>query len=320
MVNLRILVENVTAVIAAGYTVIRVYTDTAEDGTFTTLSGTETLVAGTESYTYTDNTGTSSTWYKTAYYGAGPGEGSKSSARRGETSSAYATIAELRAHFQKTVETDDWELAQLLDGAARMINRTCNRPDGFVAEPNATAKYYMGSGLPYQWIDECVSVSSVAVKDSPSDDEDDYTSWTVGTVGSTTSADVFPASGSPEQPDYRSTPYTLLVIGANGDYSTFTSGSYTHRGGFRPMSTVARGVPTVQVTARWGYASSPPDDIRIANLMQAARWHKRLQSAMADSLASTDFGTLLYRQRLDPDIEQILIHGRYVRPPIGRRA
>nr|NIP86512.1 hypothetical protein [Planctomycetales bacterium] len=181
-----------------------------------------------------------------------------------------------------------------------------------------TARYYVGSGGPFQWIDECAAVSAVAVKDAASDDEDSYTSWTVGTVGSTTSADVFPASGDPRYPDYNSTPYTFLIVGANGDYSTFTSGEYTSRGGFRPTSTVSRGVQTVQVTAQWGYSETIPADIKLANLMWAARLYKRAQSAMADTLASPDFGTLLYQQSLDPDIKQLLLAGRYVKPATGR--
>ena len=88
MNQLFVTVEDIGVVLAESYTVIRVYTDTAEGGDFTTLDGTITLVAGQESYEYTDLDGTSSTWYKTAYYGAVPGEGDKSTARRGETAAA----------------------------------------------------------------------------------------------------------------------------------------------------------------------------------------------------------------------------------------
>jgi len=183
----------------------------------------------------------------------------------------------------------------------------------------ANARYYVGSGKSFQWIDECVSVTAVAVKDSASDDEDSYVAWTVGTVGTTTEADVFPATGDPAMPDYMATPHTLLVVGANGDYSTFTGGGFTSRGGFRPLTTVSRGLPTVEVSGRWGYATTVPDDIKEACLMQAARWYKRFQSAMSDTLASAELGTLLYRQSLDPDIRRLLVDGRYVKPTVGRR-
>ncbi|UCC74285.1 MAG: hypothetical protein JSV86_06940, partial [Gemmatimonadota bacterium] len=126
-------------------------------------------------------------------------------------------------------------------------------------------------------------------------------------------------TGDPESPDFNSLPYTGIMIDPDGTYSYFTSGSYTGRGGFRPTSTVTRGTPTVRVKAKWGYASSVPYDVKEAALMQSARWFKRLQSSMADTLASGELGTLLYRQALDPDIRRLLIDGRYVRPPMGRR-
>lgn len=319
MNRLFVVCEQITPILAAGYTVIRVYTDTAEDGNFTTLDGTITLVANQDSYEYTDLDGSSATWYKTAYYGAATGEGTKSDARRGETRRAYATVLEFRAEVDKARDTDDLSIARLLDAAGAAIDRYCNRPDGFMAEPNASARYYPSSGKGYQWIDECVGVSAVAVKDSASDDEDDYTSWTVGTVGSTTSADVFPASGNPRNPDYQSLPYNLLIIGPNGDYSIFTGGAYSYRRGFRPIGTAhSRGLPTVEVTARWGFASAVPQNISTACLMQAARWYKRLQSSMADVLASGELGQLMFLQKLDPDVAMILENGRYIKPPTGR--
>jgi hypothetical protein len=233
---------------------------------------------------------------------------------------SYATVAELKKDINLTDASGTWTatLQRCLDAATKAINRFCRRPDGFVADTTATARYYPGSGGPVQRIDECASVTAVAVKDSSSDDEDSYTSWTVGTVGSTTGADVFPATGDPEYPDFNSTPHTFLLVGANGSYSTFPSGRYTTRGGFEPEFVTTRGVPVVKVTARWGYAATVPDDIKEATIMQSARWYKRLQSAMADSVASADFGVLQYR-KLDPEIQHILVDGGYIRRSIGRR-
>jgi hypothetical protein len=282
MVRLFIVVEDVAAVLAESYTHIRVYTDTSATGAFATLDGTVALVAGQESYEYTDSDGTDATWYQTAYYGNTPGLGDRSAARKGETAAAYATVKELRYHIGKTVQTDDWELAQLLDAAARAINRFCNRPDGFVADPTATARTFSGSGQAVQRIDECYAVTTVAVKDSATDDT--YTAWGTG--------DWIAFSGDPEDPDFNSTPFTWLMIDPTGDETVFTSGLYTWRRGFRPSGRMRRrGTPTVQVTGRWGYADAPPADIKIANLMQAARWYKRLQSSMADAAASLELGS-----------------------------
>jgi hypothetical protein len=80
-----------------------------------------------------------------------------------------------------------------------------------------------------------------------------------------------------------------------------------------------RGIPTVQVTAKWGYSAVVPPTITKACEMQVVRWYKRFEGAMADALASAELGQLLYRQELDPDVKFILVGGRYVKPSVGRR-
>ena len=221
----------------------------------------------------------------------------------------YAVAADLRARINKTSVADDAILTAIIAAAERNINRACNRPDGFVALAIATARKYSGSGRTYQWIDECVAISKVEVKDSPTDAV--YATWGAG--------DYLAGSGDVKDPNYNSLPYVFLISDPTGDYSLFTSGGYSFMRGFPPEGEETRGVPTVQVTARWGYAATVPDDIREACLMQAARWYKRFEGAMADALASAELGQLLYRQSLDPDIRRILIDGRYTKPSIGRR-
>jgi len=320
MNRLFVTVEDITAVMAAGYTIIRVYTDTTSTGTFATLDGTITLVAGAESYDYTDLNGTSATWYKTAYYGAGPGEGTKSAAMLGESRLAYGTVIELRNLINLSAETDDWELAGLLEAAARSIDRYCNRPDGFMADDVVSYRYYTGTGTTVQRIDECVSISEVAVKDSPSDTT--YTAWDSPTTNLAGDGDWIAFSGDQQRPDFNGLPYTALMVDPNGDYSTFTSGVFASLRGF-PVYGVdtRRSVPTVRVSAYWGFYTTEtvPDDIREANVMLASRWYKRLQSSMADTMASPDLGTLMFRQSVDPDIAMILKEGRYIRPAVGRR-
>jgi len=222
---------------------------------------------------------------------------------------SYGTAADLRARIDKDATADDDVLDALIAAASRNIDRATNRLDGFIADITATARIYAGSGKPYQYIDECVSITTVAVKESATDD--DYTSWTT--------ADWIACSGDPEAPNFNDFPYDMVMVDPTGDESVFTSGRYTTRGGFRPLTDIHRGVPTVQITARWGYSVDVPDDIREAALMQAARWYKRNQSAMADVLASGELGQLMYRKALDPDIRRLLIDGRYMKPVVGRR-
>jgi hypothetical protein len=222
----------------------------------------------------------------------------------------YATPEELRAHINKSSTDDDVSvLTPLLSAAETTINRFCNRPDGFLADTVACARRYAGSGKPYQFIDENVSITLVEVKNAPTSDT--YDSWAT--------TDWIAAKGEPNYPNYNALPYDLLIVDPTGDEEIFYSGLYTTRGGFRPVTEISRGVPTVRITALWGFAVSTPDTIKEACIMQSARWYKRLEGAMADALASGELGSLLYRQSLDPDIKTILVKGRYVKPTTGRR-
>jgi hypothetical protein len=231
----------------------------------------------------------------------------------------YGNHAELKDLINKSINAQDASLDILLDAASRAIDGRCNHPDGFLSITTATARFYPGSGKPYQRIDECTAITAVAVKDSSTDDENAYTAWTVGVVGTTIGADVFPCSGDPKYPDYTSLPYTLLVIGTNGDFDHFPTGKFTTRGGFRPSSGIARSIPTVKITANWGYSITVPSQVKTATIAQASRWFKRFESAFADTVASAELGQLLYKQSLDPDIEAMLVAARLVRPAVGRR-
>lgn len=230
--------------------------------------------------------------------------------------SRYATVEEMKRRINKTDDADDYTLFALLEAAASAIDNLCNRPDGFVAGMVASAKYYPGNGKAYILIDECVAITEVAVKDSASDT--DYMVWTTPTAMMAGDGDWIPCTGEAKAPIFERLPYTMLLVDPNGDYSHFTSGRYRARAGFRPYGDYTRSVPTVRVTARWGYAATVPRPIKEACIMQSSRWHKRLEGSMASSLATGELGTLEIYRSLDPDIELLLIKGRFVRPSTGR--
>jgi len=218
----------------------------------------------------------------------------------------YATVAELKAQINKTKTDADTDMQVLLNAAARRIDRHCRREDGaFVADSVASARVYIGLGQAFVRVDEYISASLVAAKDSATDTT--YTDWET--------TDWLSARGDPRYPDFNHTPYTLLLTTGSGDYSVFTNGRLTTQRGFAPDldSASSRGLPTVQVTAKWGYAETVPDDINMATIMLAARWFKRLESAMADATSSMEFGLLMYTKTLDPVIAGILESGRYIR-------
>jgi hypothetical protein len=214
---------------------------------------------------------------------------------------AYATAGELRDRLGKVSPAKDDLLLEIISAAEKSINKFVNRPDGFEAATTATARTYAGSGKGYRLIDECVSITTVAVKESYTDTT--YTAWLA--------TDWIAFSGDPKSPDFQplifQRPYNAIMIDPSGSESGFYSGSV---GGYA--------FPTVQVTAKWGYCTSVPDDIREACLIQATRLYKRFESGMSDTLASNDFGVMIYRQSLDPEAKQLLVAGRYIKPVVGR--
>jgi hypothetical protein len=228
------------------------------------------------------------------------------------STAVYANRLELRARIEKDKDASDGVLDALLFAASRAIDGYTNRAqDGYVASAAGVARLYVGSGTPFQMIDECAAVESVAVKDSISDTS--YTAWA--------DSDWIAARGSPDFPQFHGTPYTLLVADINGDYAVFTSGWGASKTALWPDTGASQRdlklrQPTVQVTARWGYAATVPKAIREATIMQAARWYERLKVGMADSLATTELGDLRFTQDLDPDVQFILRLGRWVRPPM----
>jgi len=232
---------------------------------------------------------------------------------------AYATIAELKARINKTGSDADTVLSGLLDAATETIDGLLNRPDGLEAASVASARYYAGSGKPYQRIDECVEITEVAVKEAATTTT--YTVWTAPATNMAGDGDWFAYAGDPLAPEFnplvKLMPYTAVMIDPNGDESLFTSGKFTSRGGFRPSSGISRGAPTVRVTAKWGYSVAVPAKVREACILQAARWWKRGESAWADTVASGDFGQLQFRRALDPDLEAMLLQARLMRPAIG---
>lgn len=224
---------------------------------------------------------------------------------------AYATVDELKSEIDLLDTAGKWTvtLTRLLNAATRSIDRYCNRPDGFVADDTANARIYAGNGKPYLLIDECVEVTLVEVKDSATDT--DYNEWATG--------DWIAFSGDARAPDFNSLPYTALMVDPTGNESIFTSGAYTTKAGFRPTTDIHRGVPTVRITARWGFASTVPYDIQEACVMQASLWFKELQAAMSGTLAEGELGKLTYRKSLNPSIVHLLADGRYIKPTVGRR-
>lgn len=227
----------------------------------------------------------------------------------------YCTAAEIKYQIQAYIPNieNDTAIAAMITAASRAIDNFCNRPDGFVALPSATARVFPGTGGYAQMIDECVAITAVNTKTAPN--ETTYANvWTV--------ADWIPFSGDPLYPNYNTLPYDAIMTAGNGSYPLFMNGRYGGLRGFRPddyEGVSERNLPTVQVTAKWGYAVAVPEPIKQACIIEVSRWFKRAQSAWADTLANGDFGMMMYQKSLDPAVKMLLEYGRYVKPATGRR-
>jgi hypothetical protein len=283
MIRLDAVVEDIAEVMAAGYTVIRIYTDTSEDGEFTTLDGTETLVAGQTGYSYIDTDGFSTTWYKTAYYGTVPGESNKSDAQQGGTVDAYASAFDVRAELamgggQTTIGQEHEDtLWNMLIEASRLIDQHKRVEPGAYDADDSETRYFAGSGADRQWIDYMVSVTSVAVEET----DGVYTTWT-------------------EDTDFYTWPYNASAISEPIRALEVVDKSGTTK------SVFTLGAKRVKVVGVFGVSSAPPDPIKRACKIQAARWYKRAQQAWQDASMGGELGQLLYTQELDPDIKTLL--------------
>lgn len=235
---------------------------------------------------------------------------------------AYCTAAEVKLRIDKAYTDDDALITAIIAGAQQAIDEWTNHPDGFEALTVATARRFVGSGKSYQFIDECVEIETVEVKDSATDT--DYVEWSSG--------DYVECRGDPYYPTFDQVPYDLLIVDITGDEAHFTDGNVGSYGGGgewdgysfdslsrRTSKHVIPGQPTVRVTAKWGYSVTVPPMVRETCAMQSARWYKKFQGAAADALASTEFGQLMFVQTLDPDVKAMLWTARLVKPSTGRR-
>lgn len=198
----------------------------------------------------------------------------------------YASVDDLKATSNIAEKNMDGRIQQALDAAAAVIDRFCGRPDGFVAPQIAVAREFGGNDCDYLYFDsECVAVSQVEIRAGAGG------TWTI------LAASAWQAfAGDYMRPGFR-TPYDGVLLTSTVQ-NVFTS--------YR--------VPTVRITARWGYADTCPPPVAEATIAQATRWFKRGQSAYADATAGENTGgVLLYRKALDPDIQMMLVNAKLKR-------
>lgn len=284
MIRLSVSVADIDAIIAAQYTVIRVYTDSSETGNFTTLDGTVTLVAEQTGYTYIDTDGDTATWYKVAYYGAVPGEATKSAAFQGGVVEPYCTPLDVRKDLASATdqaaigeEYDDLLWAMCI-AASELIDTEKRVEYGAYRAPTTDqVRYYSGSGDGKQDIDYLTSLTTLEVEET----NDVWTEWTVNT-----DFFLFPYNAA-----LKRLPYWRLEVNTKGQ------GTKAY---FRA------GQRTIKVTGTFGVSDAPPPQLVRAAIIQVSRWYKRAQGGWQDATATIELGQLTYVQELDPDVKRAL--------------
>ena len=221
--------------------------------------------------------------------------------------SVYGTVEELCARIEIVyADLTAAQIATLLEvmtAMSRKIDNFTRRPDGYVALGAAELRYFSGSGKNWMRIPECTTVTLVAMKAAYTDTT--YVALATPSALYAGDGDWIQCTGSYEYPNFMRTPYTLLIVDPNGDYSAFFE---------------SPGNMNMQITATWGYATTVPDDIKEACLAQTTILWKRFQGSMSSRLATQDLGSIAFRIRqaaFTRDIKELLVDSGWVLPLYG---
>lgn len=230
----------------------------------------------------------------------------------------YATVDDLETEVGLDPDKYEDVMQRALDTAAEHVNNLTNRiEDGYLADSIATTREFVGNGTGVLRIDECVEITAVAAKATYN--ANTYTNWLT--------TDWIPFRGDPKRPilgtpAVRKKPYNQIMVNrTSGTYQFFTNG-YTGTS-FSGFATdryyddyAAVYNPTVQVTAKWGYAVIVPDVIKSATIVLATRHIKRAQAVFGDAIGNNELGTITYTSDMDKDVKGWLFRGRFMKPAI----
>ncbi len=187
---------------------------------------------------------------------------------------AYCTLAEIKESMPDASydATYDAILTALADRASRLIDDLCGRDLGAFGISTASTRYYDGNGRDKLWVDE-MAEEPVTVEVSYAGDGvytalavTDYTTW-----------------------PYNRYPRVRIDLKVYGTLVAWPN---------YPQA--------VKITAKWGYSTVVPADIKQAAIIQAVRWFRRGQSGYADTGAVVELGQLRYTKELDPDVAAIV--------------
>jgi hypothetical protein len=148
-----------------------------------------------------------------------------------------------------------------------------------------SVRYFTGSGTSELWIGELADEPTL-VEVAEGGVLTDLTAWATS--------------------DYICWPYNALVEGEpirRLDIDSFNSSK----------AVWYRYPRAVKITGKWGYASSPPEDIKLATVALVIHAFKHAQQGFADTGAIPDLGQMVYRLGMPPETEMVLGSAKYAR-------
>lgn len=273
MIRLVIVVDDITEVMNAGYTHIRVYYDAMEDGDYTDLDGSVPLSPGDTGYQYVDLDGMASLWYKVAYYGEVPGESDKTAARKGDTFSTYGTVTELKRRLDIEDDDSDSTLALILGAASRMLDRHVRRR--FYTSAVDETRYFTARNAHFMFVGDIVSVTSMST--------DTNGDGTYNNTWETTDYHLEPYNAALENE-----PYSKIQVATLGT-NTFPTGIYKG----------------VKVVGKFGWPEVP-EAAREWSLMVAAKLWFRKDAVFGIVKGAPELGEVRKIITEDPELKLVI--------------
>ena len=185
----------------------------------------------------------------------------------------YVSVAELKVHAQVADPLDDTALTSVVAAVSRSIERFCGRQ--FNKATTATARLYRPAAADRLLVDDFWSTSDLVIAT-------DTGAGTYPTTLATSDVTLEPLNG---------------VVGGTTGFPWREI--IRHSGSF----TTNQALPSVRVTAKWGW-NAVPDDVFQAALIQSARLFSRRYSTQG----LVGQGEFVFRvsNQLDPDVQQLL--------------
>lgn len=192
----------------------------------------------------------------------------------------YISSDELKHYNKITNDSSDAEISFAISAASRAIDAYCGRQFGQLsaAAPRYYTAFYnprLGQNIVY--IEDLMTTTDLVIKTN-----DEYGGAYTNTLTVNTDYVLYPYNAAAD-----GKPWTAIVGGSNPAYEL-------------PLR-----LPSVEITARWGW-SAVPAVVEQACLFQAARflWRRNAPAGIAGSPEAGSETRLL--ARLDPDVQLLL--------------